>query len=232
MKILAIDTSTSRFSVALSDGEKILAERNIVLTKVLENSIIPVIDSVLKKAKTPLAKLDGFAVGLGPGSFTSLRVGVSTIKAFCLATDKPVVGIPSLDIIAQGVNLPKGQVCVITDARRNLVYAAIYRKEGSRLKQISDYLLVPMDELLNKISQDTLFTGDAVDIFKNNIIERKNKFKSVFVSKSFWYPESRHLVQLSLKRFKENRIDNPHKLLPLYLYPEDCQVDKKEIRGN
>src|SRR5689334_14283291 len=114
MKLLAIDTSTNHFSVAVAEDDRVLAKENIVLTKVLENSIIPVINGVLTRAKIPLSQLDGFAVGLGPGSFTSLRVGLSTVKAFCMALQKPVVGIPSLDIIARGVDLKKGQVCVLT----------------------------------------------------------------------------------------------------------------------
>src|SRR3989304_5415259 len=103
MKILSIDTSTKTFSLAVSDGEEILRSRNIKITRVLSSSIIPSIHQILKKAGIALSQLDGFAVGLGPGSFTSLRVGLSTIKAFALATGKPVVGIPSLDVLALNV---------------------------------------------------------------------------------------------------------------------------------
>ena len=230
MKLLAIDTSTNRFSVAVSQDEKILAEKNIVLTKVLENSIIPVIDEVLKKAKVSLSQLEGFAVGLGPGSFTSLRVGLSTVKAFCLATGKPVVGISSLDIIADGFRHKGGYICVLTDARRNMVYGCLYQADGESIKRRSDYLLVPVEEILGRISEDTVFAGDAVEIYKGRIIsDGKNKFNAVFAPKNSWRPDSRHLIRLSLKRFKVATTDNPHKLLPLYLYPEDCQVNKGDV---
>src|SRR3989338_9976041 len=103
MNILALDTSTKQFSLAVSVKGKIVAQRNIVLKKVLSSSIIPTIDQMLKRLKMTFKDIDGFVVALGPGSFTSLRVGLSTVKAFALATAKPVLGIPSLDALAQGV---------------------------------------------------------------------------------------------------------------------------------
>lgn len=122
MKILSIDTSTRIFSIAVLDDEKVLSSCDIKLEKALSNSIIPVIDKGFKKAECSLVDIKGFAVGLGPGSFTSRRVGLSTIKAFGMATGKPVAGVSSLDVIAEGVkSLGPDQICVACDAKRNMV---------------------------------------------------------------------------------------------------------------
>src|SRR3989338_5093578 len=102
MYFLSIEPSTKVFSLALSDGRRVLRYRNMTVDKVLEHSIIPAVDRLLASAGVPFKKLDAFAVGLGPGSFTSLRVGLATVKAFAMATGKPVVGVPSLDVIARG----------------------------------------------------------------------------------------------------------------------------------
>ncbi len=227
MKLLSIDTSTNHFSLAVSSDEKILVEKNIVLSKVLESSIIPAIDAALKKAKIPLNKLDGFVVGLGPGSFTSLRVGVSTIKSFCLATGKPVVGIPSLDVIAEAVKTKANHICVVNDAKRNLVYACLYKKEGSGLKRDSEYSLVSIDDFLKQVHEDTLFVGDASSLYKDKILNGSSKkFKVSFAEELLGYPHARHLSALGLKRFKGKKLDDALKILPMYLYPEDCQVQR------
>src|SRR3989338_3422719 len=134
MNILAFDTSSKHFSLAVAKDGKTLHSRSIFLKKVLSGSIMPAILGILKKAGLTLAKLDGFAVGLGPGSFTSLRVGLSTVKGLAYALKKPVVGIPSLDVLALNVK-EDGQICVVCDAKRNMVYACLYQKKGKELKR-------------------------------------------------------------------------------------------------
>ncbi len=127
MYFLSIESSTKVFSLALSRDAKVLRFRNLNVDKALEHSIVPAIDKILGSAGISFKKLDAFAVGIGPGSFTSLRVGLATVKAFAMATGKPVVGISSLDVIAQGTAVtPCDEICVLSDARRGMVYAAIY----------------------------------------------------------------------------------------------------------
>ncbi len=120
MYFLSIESSAKNFALAVSHDDKVLRFRNVISNKVLENSIITAIDKLLLSAGLDLNKLDAFAIGLGPGSFTSLRVGLSTVKAFAFALNKPVVGICTLDTIAEGVkDADCDEVCVIVDARRN-----------------------------------------------------------------------------------------------------------------
>ena len=103
MYFLSFETSTKIFSLALNQDEKVLRYRNLKTALVLEDSILPAVDKMLASAAIKFAQIDGFAIALGPGSFTSLRVGLSTVKAFAMSTGKPVVGIPSMDIIAHGI---------------------------------------------------------------------------------------------------------------------------------
>lgn len=225
MNLLLLDTSTKSFSLAVAAGDKILASKNLVLEKILSSSIIPTIKNVLHKADIDLSAIDGFGVGLGPGSFTSLRVGVSTVKGLAFALNKPVVGISSLDVIATGLPGDYSSLCVICDARRDLVYACFYEKVGKRLKQKSDYMLLPPVDVIKKIKEKTIFVGDGITMLaKENLV--KENF--VLADENFWFPNAKNLFPLVIERFIEQEYDDIDKLVPLYLYPEDCQVQKKE----
>ncbi len=230
MKILTVETSSRHFSLAFSDGDCVIVEKSLVLDKILSDSIIPSVEEVLRKAKTPLTSLDGFAVGLGPGSFTSLRVGLATVKAFAFASGKPIVGIPSLDATAFGVPSTQKDICVIADARRNLVYACFYTKKNAAFKRKSEYLLCGLDEVIKKIKSDTVFVGDGVPLLKEKLeAGRKMNSKAPLISfaqEKFWYPKASALACLAARRFARKQFDNPDTLIPLYLYPDDCQVGK------
>ena len=229
MNILAIDTSTKHLSLAVLKGGKLCAAQELVLDKVLSDSIIPSIDRTLKRAKLTLDAVDGFAVGLGPGSFTSLRVGLSTIKGFCLALGKKVVGLSSLDVIAHNVSAtPLQDICVITDARRNMVYAAVFRSEKGGLKRVGPYHLLEIKDLFPKITKDTIFVGDGIALYRA-VIETyfaKTRRAVSFAQESLWRPKAEKLALLARERFAKKRTDDINTLVPLYLYREDCQVKR------
>ena len=216
MYFVSFETSTKIFSIALSRDEKVLRYRNLKAALALEDFILPALDKMLDSAGIKFSQLDGFAIALGPGSFTSLRVGLSTVKALCMATGRPVVGIPTLDIIASGVNgAVCDEICVINDARRDKVYACFYDPKGLRK---SDYLLTSFEDVLEKAHGKTLFVGDAVGLYRNRI----SKF--LLADEKWWYPQSKVMAALAYERFREKLYDDAASLLPLYLYPQDCQV--------
>lgn len=229
MNLLALDTSSKHFSLAVVKDGKTLRSRSIVLKKVLSDSIMPAIQGILKKAGLTLAKIDGFAVGLGPGSFTSLRVGLATVKGLVFATRKPVVGIPSLDVLALNV-AGDGQVCAVCDAKRNMVYACLYQKKGNELKRKSKYLLTEIENVLKHIKGEVIFTGDGVPLFKETI-EKALGIKARFAGEKQMYPQAKCLAALALERFKAKKYDNAESLVPLYLYPEDCQVTHRMVKN-
>lgn len=230
MKILSIDTSTKNFSLAVSNNERVVRYRNIYLDKVLESSMIPAIEDILQSAKIKFGDLDGFAVGLGPGSFTSLRVGLSTIKAFALSTGKSVVGVSSLDLVAENVAQEDcDEICVLMDARRGLVYACLYSISDDQLQRKSEYLLMTLDDLLNKVQGRTLFVGDAVAHHQEAIKTAYRKASSkkclaLFAEEKMAIPQARKLSFLAYRRFVKKEYDESATLVPIYLYAQDCQV--------
>ncbi len=235
MYFLSFETSTKIFSLALSREKRVLRFRNIKTALALEDSFFKAMDQVLDSAGIKFSELGGFAVALGPGSFTSLRVGLSTVKAFAMATNRPVVGIPTLDIIARGVKLGNcDEICVISDARRGKVYAALYGPQGRR----SDFLLTTLEDVLKKTNGATLFVGDALKVYRKDIKEVYQKYavqknalrKCLFADEKFWYPQARVMAALAFERFENKQYDDAASLLPLYLYPQDCQVTSSKGR--
>lgn len=236
MRLLALETSTKHFSIALAEDDHILSMKSLVLDGVLSSSIIPSIEQILKQSQTTIKKIDGFAVGLGPGSFTSLRVGMSTVKALAYATGKPIVGIPSLDAVAWGA---KGhlcdEICVMSDARRQLLYSRIYKKVRTGLRPQGECRLLGLEELLDQVSGETLFVGDGVSLYRQEIERRyadaakirPTDCRPLFAEEKFWFPRADAIVPLVLPRFEKKKFDDIDKLVPMYLYPEDCQVQRR-----
>ncbi len=236
MHILSLETSTQHFALAIANKDTLLCERYMTSSNALEDAIITQINQLCDAAHFPFERLEGFAVGLGPGSFTSLRVGLATVKAFAHVTSKPIVGINSLDIIAHGTDF-KGvdQVCVIVDARRGLVYSAIYTVKGALLERLGEYQLSPLQDVLDRVQGKTLFTGDALGLYQTAIQEAfvqsaaqstTAQCQAIFAPKECWLPKAQSLVHLAWERFAKNDVDNPLSLVPMYLYAQDCQVQK------
>lgn len=229
MKILAFDTSTKHFSLAISDGEKFLATKNLINDRVLSSKIIPALDKLFDKAGISTKKIDAIAVGLGPGSFTSLRVGISTAKGLAHALDKPIIGIPSMDAVS--MNVKRGdadQVCAFFDAKRGLVYAAVYQCLEEGIALVSDYLLQEPQKIIKLLKGNAAFLGDAIPLYHDLINEKARlksaKFTPIFLEEKKWFPSAKNLCLIARERFEYKDFDDLDTLVPLYLYPQDCQV--------
>lgn len=223
MRVLGVDTSTKVLSVAIIEDRDIIANLSCTLEKGHSSGLVPMIEEILKTSSLSLNQIDGFAVGVGPGSFTGLRVGVTTMKTLAFAVDKPIKGISSLDTIAYNGAGISSLICPIVDAKRNQVYSALYRWEGKVLKRLSNYLLTPVGKLLKKIKGEVLFLGDAIELYKEEIIKLK-KDAAKFAPKISWFPQASRIAFLGLEAFKRSRRDDPYTLVPMYLYPKECTV--------
>ena len=161
MKILGVDTSTPIGSVGLIDGERFIAEHTLSIVKAHSSRLMPAIDQILRWADLTVHDLDACAVGIGPGSFTGIRIGVGTIKSLCYALKKPIVGVSTLEAIAYNLRYTDRLICPILDARKDEVYGAVFRG-GQNLLRKSDDLCVPVESLLSHIDDDAIFVGDGL----------------------------------------------------------------------
>ncbi|MFH1478710.1 MAG: tRNA (adenosine(37)-N6)-threonylcarbamoyltransferase complex dimerization subunit type 1 TsaB [Candidatus Omnitrophota bacterium] len=223
MKILGVDTSSSFLSIALSKDRDVMIEENTLLDKRHSSMLVPNIKSMLEKIGLSISDVDGYVVGLGPGSFTGLRIGVSTIKGFLVGTKKVCLGMPSIDAIA--MNADHGSLIVpIIDAKRSNVYSAIYERKKGGIIRKSGYLLLGIDELSKKVKKDAVFLGDGVKLYKDRIQELNKK--ALFLGEEYWYPRASNLIRLAVSKksnFKKKSLVN---LDPIYLYPRYCQIKR------
>ncbi|MDX9709637.1 MAG: tRNA (adenosine(37)-N6)-threonylcarbamoyltransferase complex dimerization subunit type 1 TsaB [Trichloromonas sp.] len=171
-RLLLVDTATPAGSVAVCQGEKLLGE--IVLSGPANHTdhLLGTIDELLRGAGLALDDMDGFAVVLGPGSFTGLRVGVATVKGLALAAGKPVVGVSSLAALAWRLPFAALPVCPLLDARKGEVYAALYQWTGEGFSPLLLPCVLPPERWLERLANDVLFIGDGAQCYRGIIEER------------------------------------------------------------
>lgn len=166
MRVLGIDSSTPGCSVALLNNDTIVAERIADPKPSYSKYLLQMVDQVLTEGKSRLDDVDGFAVTIGPGSFTGLRIGVSLLKGFVLATEKPFVGVNSLEAMVCTLDSPKHPVCTVLDARKSEVYAAVFESQKDGLHPLLKESALSPEALCEKIEVPTLFIGNGVERYR------------------------------------------------------------------
>lgn len=161
MKILAIDSSTPQScSAALLENKNILSQAFLAIDSPRSDRILSLVDEVFSKSGSTLEAVDGFALATGPGSFTGLRISVSLLKGFVLSTEKPFIGINTLESLAALVESAPQQICAILDAKKKQVYAAFFKHENGRLTRLSEDCAVSPEAIA--VSVPTAFIGNGV----------------------------------------------------------------------
>ena len=221
MKILGIDTSTPIGSVALIDGENLVAEHTLNIVQAHSSRLMPAIDTVLKWSDITVADLDGCAVGVGPGSFTGVRIGVATIKSVCYALDKPIVGVSTLEAVAYNLRWTNGVICPLFDARRSEVYGAIF-EGGSEWHRLSEELCLPIDAFLDHLDTHITpdcavnFIGDGLLTYGSAVLERLGA-RVHFADAIFNVPRGATIAHLGRQRLQSGDVDDYWTLIPNYV---------------
>jgi tRNA threonylcarbamoyladenosine biosynthesis protein TsaB len=219
MKILAVDTSTLVLSVAVLDEQKVLCEKTTNLQKNHSIRLMPAIDELLQDLELSLSDMELLAVTKGPGSYTGVRIGVTTMKTFAWATRKPYIGISTLAVLAMnGLHFP-GLIVPLLDARRNQVYTAIYQTESGTLRVQLPEQLMPVETLLEQLQQQAqpvLFIGDNVTLFATEIQQMLGE-QAVLAPPAFNLPQASKLGYLALERWQLSSRSEHADFAPDYL---------------
>ncbi len=221
MKVLAIDTSTSCLSVAIREECGLIAECSSIGSMKHSANLMPMVDRCLKLADLSIETIDGFAVSLGPGSFTGLRIGVATMKGLAFALKKPIVGIPTLDVLAENIPTTTYQILPILDAKRRQVYASIYKYSASKLKRKTFYLVIGIDDLLKRVRSKTIFLGEGLKEYRD-VINRKKKGLVIIAARDYWFPRASIVAKKGLERLIAGKVDHSFDIVPLYLRPPEA----------
>lgn len=165
MIVLGIESASPQGGVALVGEGGVIAEYVLNVEATYAERLMPAVDRVLQDARMAVAELDGLAVSIGPGSFTGLRIGLSTVKGLALATGKPVVGVPTLEALAWTVPYCRYPVCALLDARKHEVYCALYEYRGIQLVCLMEEQALAPGALVQRMTQPTLFVGDGWRVY-------------------------------------------------------------------
>ena len=224
MKILGIDTSTPIGSIALIDGDHLVAEHTLNIVQAHSSRLMPAIDSVLKWGDITVDALDGCAVGIGPGSFTGIRIGVATVKSVCYALDTPIVGVSTLEAIAYNLRSTNGVICPLLDARRSEIYGTIF-EGGPEWQRLSEDLCLSIDAFLDRLGEVTAqrrvpttfnFVGDGLLTYGNAVRERLGE-RASFADPIFNVPRGATIAHLGAQRLQHGDNDNYWTLVPNYV---------------
>ena len=187
--------------------------------------LAPAIQRVSEAAGLKIADIGYFACGLGPGSFTGLRIGLATIKGLSVVRNKPIVGISSLDILAKNVELKDRLIVTALDAKRGLIYCSSYKYERGILKRKSKYSLLSLDEFVGEFRARPVILGDAAALYRDKILSGIKG--ATVLDKDYWELRTHNLMELALTKIKAKQFSSALTIKPVYLYPKECQIKTK-----
>ena len=212
LKILALDTSTEYCSLALSLGNEILT-REILAGQRHSELILPLLQGMLDEADITLNELDVIAFGSGPGSFTGLRIGCGVAQGLAFGADLPVVGICTLEALAQGSNDSKVISCL--DARMGEIYHAIYEKSDGEWKTLSEPGLYSPQDAPHISGNEWTGCGSGFSAYGDALqLRYGNQLKAVFGDV---FPHARHIASLAIPVFQQGKAVQASQAAPLYI---------------
>lgn len=165
MLILALESSAKAASAALMEDEKLVAQYSQCSGLTHSRTLLPMVDDMLKNTENTIAGVDLIAVAHGPGSFTGIRIGVSTVKGLAWAADKMCVGVSTLEAMAWHGVSSGGLVCPVMDARRSQVYNALFEIESGRPQRLCEDRAIALEELAEEIrGKNAFLVGDGAEL--------------------------------------------------------------------
>ncbi|HEY9060083.1 MAG TPA: tRNA (adenosine(37)-N6)-threonylcarbamoyltransferase complex dimerization subunit type 1 TsaB [Pseudobacteroides sp.] len=232
MKVLAVDTSSTIAAVAIIENEVLLGEYFVNNKKTHSQKLMPMIKELTESLGLNPAEIDIFAASVGPGSFTGLRIGVTSIKAMAYALEKPVVSIPTLDALAYNYPASNAIICPIMDARNNQVYTAFYRFKDQPLRE-SEYMALPIASLMQiliETEENICFVGDGVERHRDYLLNELGQ-KCSFAPHNLILNRASSVAQLALARAIDGKVESPVDMIPFYLRKSQAEQEYDKRNG-
>ena len=225
MKILALESSALTASVAVCDGEQLLGEYTLNNGNTHSETLLPMTESLLGSLGLSVSDIDLFAASIGPGSFTGIRIGVATLKGLAFGSQKPCVGVSTLEAMAYNLSVPNGLICPVMNARRKQVYTALFRNNGGSMERLmpdSAISIAELDELLASYDEPVYLVGDGYSVTVENLShpigdtpQRLRWQSAASVAKAAWIA------------FQDGKTVSDGELKPVYLRP--CQAERERL---
>ncbi len=225
MKILALDSTAVVASVALCEDEHLLGEYTVNNGNTHSQTLLPMVEELLKKFSLTPEDIDLFALSAGPGSFTGVRIGAATVKGLAFALNKPCVGVSTLEALAYNLKGFDGILAPVMNARRSQVYTALFRqKDGKITRLLSDSAIAisELDGMLKEYTEPIYLAGDGYDIAKKGLthptMETPHRLR---------HQSGYSVAQVAHKMYQSGDIGTDSTLSPVYLRP--CQAERERM---
>lgn len=213
-------------SVALVAPGLCLGEFSVTSATTHSQRLIASIDTLLTSCGVPIDALDAIAISLGPGSFTGVRIGLTTAKGLAFATGKKLIGVHTLDALAIQAANPQGLVCAMLDARKSEVFAALY-KNGTPLQTIEGStasVVASIASICATISEPTTFIGDGALLYKEQIKSQLGALAS-FLSHEIYFPRAASVGRCAIDQWRTNSFIDPATTCPIYVRASDAEIN-------
>jgi tRNA threonylcarbamoyladenosine biosynthesis protein TsaB len=235
MKILAIETATLLGGVAVTDDSSgLIAEVRLNVNSTHSERLMTEIDHVLKRSGLQVSDIDVFAVSIGPGSFTGLRIGVSTVKGFSYATGRPVVTVPTLEAFAWNFPFSRYPVCTLLDARKKEVYAALFQWVDGGFDRLIVETSTKVDMLLQEIKagevkgdggllEKIVFAGEGALLYRKEIVDVLGE-RAIFAPPGKMVPSPSVVASVGLRKALREEFAEPVSLVPFYIRRSEAEI--------
>ncbi len=226
MKLLALDTCLSVASVAVSTEDKLLGLFYINNGLTHSTKLVPMIESVLSELDMTAKDIDAFACTNGPGSFTGIRIGMSTVKGLALPDEKPVVTVSSLKAAAYKLNCQPLPVCAMTDARNSQVFYGVYKFDNLVCDEIVQPSAADINEVSQKITCPTIVCGDGAVKYVEILKQNKN---IIFAPAHMNMPDAASLAAAAFDEIKLNGFPPAESIDALYVRKSSAEQEKERM---
>ncbi len=228
MKILALDSSGMTASVAVAEDDILLGEYTVNYKKTHSQTLLPMLDEVVRMIELDLDTVDAIAVAAGPGSYTGLRIGSSTAKGLGFAIDKPLIHIPTVEALACNLWGCTDLVCPLMDARRDQVYTGLYRLADHEPEALISQCAVSIGEIIeevNRFREPVVFLGDGVPVFAD-FLESNCEVPYSFAPAHMNRQRAATVAWLGMCYAKEGRTETAAEHVPDYLRMSQAERDR------
>ena len=228
MKVLGIETSGLVGNIAVCDGDRVVASKTYGKNFSHGKEIVSTIELLFNEINQEPGDIDLIAVSTGPGSYTGLRVGVTCAKTLAYGLGKPVIDVPTLDVLVENVKDNSAKtICPVLDAKRKSVYACIYDRSNNESRKTTDFLIISPDSLIDILPESTIIFGDGIAPYRE-IFSQKNL--TIVEDEKLCIADAADVARLGLERYEQGIRCEINALAPLYLRKSEAEERLKESR--
>ena len=221
MRILAVDTTSSQGSIALLEGDDVRGLASFTADRDHAQRLLPELDALLTSLGMSLSEIEGYAVTVGPGSFTGIRIGIATVEGLSFATGRPMVGVSALEATAYRYRCHHGLIAPLLDARRGEIFGALFRSDGGSLELILEPVCQRPEAFLARMPlQPVLFAGSGLAICQSLVWEtlgERAQFAEPFTALA------EEVARIGKRRLEKGQATPLGGLGALYLRPSDAR---------